>query len=382
MASSSARNSYAENTQQVMNSNKKSKNGFISPTAIATYGGVFAIVISLVSIGYRAPQESSNAANVAEVSAVSSAVNIESPSVDQTMATDIAASMAEKASLPVAPNVANMSISLAARSELTQDDDMHIAKPQIVQASADSREIIEHSAKAGETVQDIARKYGVSARTIKWANNMSSDAVEEGRKVVVPPVDGILYEVKDGDTIQDLAETYKSDEDRIVAFNDLELSGLNVGSQIMLPGGVMPGNTQTSGGIVGQIASVHSTAGFAPRVNTSAGNAYAFGNCTHYAYARRAQLGRPIGSFWGNANTWAMNAAASGFAVNRTPAPGAVFQESGGFYGHVGVVESVNPDGSIVVSEMNYFGAGGGGFNVVSTRTISAGQVPAYNYIH
>ncbi len=44
-------------------------------------------------------------------------------------------------------------------------------------------------------------------------------------------------------------------------------------------------------------------------------------NCTWYVYERRLQLGRPISSFWGNANTWATSARAAGFVVNNTPAP-------------------------------------------------------------
>ena len=56
---------------------------------------------------------------------------------------------------------------------------------------------------------------------------------------------------------------------------------------------------------------------------------------------------------------------------------GAVMQTSQGAYGHVAYVESVNDDGSVKVSEMNY----NGGPGVVSSRTISAGQAGSYNYI-
>ena len=45
-------------------------------------------------------------------------------------------------------------------------------------------------------------------------------------------------------------------------------------------------------------------------------------------------------------------------------------------YGHVAIVEAVNGDGTITISDMNYAGK----LNVVSTRTISASSVS--NFIH
>ena len=79
----------------------------------------------------------------------------------------------------------------------------------------------------------------------------------------------------------------------------------------------------------------------------------------------------------GNANSWAYTAPSYGYVVNRTPAPGAIFQTSSGWAGHVGYVESVNPDGSIVVTEMNY----GIPYRVIRS-TIPASAVGNFNYIH
>ena len=83
------------------------------------------------------------------------------------------------------------------------------------------------------------------------------------------------------------------------------------------------------------------------------GNHYYFGNCTYYAFDRRQQLGRSVGSYWGNANNWASSARNAGLVVDHRPEVGAVFQTSAGYYGHVGIVERVNNDGSFYVSEMN-----------------------------
>lgn len=114
---------------------------------------------------------------------------------------------------------------------------------------------------------------------------------------------------------------------------------------------------------------------------SNAGNLYTDGQCTYYAFNRRAELGKPIGSLWGNASNWAASASQAGFNVNNTPEVGTIFQSApgqngAGAYGHVGVVESVNPNGTLTVSEMNW----NGGVNVKSYRTIY--NPGSYNYIH
>ena len=53
-------------------------------------------------------------------------------------------------------------------------------------------------------------------------------------------------------------------------------------------------------------------------------------------------------------------------------------QSTTGQYGHVSYVESINSDGSLLVSETNYNTAPG----VTDYRTIPASQVYNYSYIH
>lgn len=115
--------------------------------------------------------------------------------------------------------------------------------------------------------------------------------------------------------------------------------------------------------------------------NTAGGSAYPARQCTLWAYLRRSQLGLPVGSFMGNGAEWANSGRRLGYLVNRTPHVGAVMVFSRGAagsdptYGHVAVVERVNSDGSVLISE------GGVGFATFpSYRTISnAGN---YEYVH
>lgn len=356
---------------------------------ILLYSGIFVLLLSIISIGYYRPGSDTvePSASVSPAATASDeAANL--VNLDEKTATDVAANFAMQTQMSVAANVANLSTSLEAQQEIAQADATVISKPQIVQPAADNRTVVSYKAKAGDTVQSIAKAHDVSVQTIKWANDLESDAVENGRDLMIPPVDGVMYTTQAGDTVASIAQKYGAAAERIISFNDLEVEGVQGGQQLIIPGGIeqaapapTPTLVPTSTGFTsnGQsTGSFDSTANLA-NASASVGNRYAFGNCTWYAYERRAQLGRPIGSFWGNASTWAANGRAAGFLVNGTPAPGAIMQNGGGYagYGHVAVVEVVNPDGSFRVSEMNY-----AGFNVVSSRDIPASQVGNYQFIH
>lgn len=334
----------------------------------------------MVAVGYHAPQLSDGVANATSLGSTN---QVPKTSVNELVATKLAANLAETTNLSVAANVANLTISLTAKNELAQTDGAIITKPQILQPTTDSRAVRAYTTKAGETVDSVAAQFGVSRDTVKWANNLTSDALVPGTVLQILPTDGIEYTVKTGDTLQSIAQKYNVDQSRVVLYNDLEVSGITNGAKIILPSGNLP-TTERPGYVAPRIATYGygtSKTGFSGSYNTdhgAAGNAYAYGYCTWYAYNRRAELGMPIGSFWGDASSWAYAAAASGYTVNRTPGIGAVMQNGGGA-GHVAIVESILDNGDIVLSEMNY----GGGWNQIHRgRIVSAGQAALYNYIH
>jgi surface antigen len=355
---------------------------------------VFLLIVVLVLIGYEPPVNQTALANsTGTTSDTSSTTNstASAATVDQLTATSLASSLAETTDMPISNDVANLSQSLAVESQLSQTDTNVISKPQVVSPSADTSTTKQYTTVVGDTVASVAQRFGVSTTTIKWVNNLTSDALTAGKTLVILPVDGILYTVKSGDTLDSIASKYKADKAMIVTFNDLESGGEPaVGTQLIIPDGQLPSNEQP--GYVAPVTrsySSYTTYGSGSSSSysggTSSGNHYGFGQCTWYAYERRLQLGMPVGGMWGNAYSWDTSAAASGFLVDRNPTVGSVMQTDydGYGYGHVAVVEAVNPGVSITISEMNAYRFGGG------WDRVGRGDIPwsvatsvYYKYIH
>lgn len=85
------------------------------------------------------------------------------------------------------------------------------------------------------------------------------------------------------------------------------------------------------------------------------------GNCTWYAYGRYAEVNNAFANLpLGNAGTWYENATSfrrGDFASGALPELGAIvcFKSlSGNYLGHITVVEQINSDGSIIVSNSGY----------------------------
>lgn len=110
--------------------------------------------------------------------------------------------------------------------------------------------------------------------------------------------------------------------------------------------------------------SVNSSRASAPA--SSDGNRYVAGYCTWYVKNRRPDLPNNLG----NAITWVSRAASQGFATGSTPRVGAVGQQGN----HVAYVESVNGDGTVTVSDMNWTG-----LYQMTTRTVPASN---FSYIY
>ena len=317
------------------------------------------------------------------------AVTTGSTTADDVKSANIASAVASVTNLSSSNSVSSNAESVNVSAEMAQADATSVSKQQIVAPTTESKALATYVVKEGDSAETIAKAHGVSAQTIRWANGLKTDAMAVGSTITIPAVDGVVYTVKEGDDLKALADKYKSSTESITNINNLNSDKVATGTAILLPDGVLPeeerpeyvaprarrryGRSSYSYGYNDDSSGVSTTLGlYVPIVS---GNRYAYGYCTWYAYNRRVQLGLPVSGGWGNANTWDSGARASGLLVDHIPSVGAIFQTKSGYYGHVGIVERVNPDGSVFVSEMNY-----AGWNVRSTRTIH--NLAGYKFIH
>lgn len=193
--------------------------------------------------------------------------------------------------------------------------------------------------------------------------------------VPTPPA-VITHTIVSGDTLTKIANIHQTTWQRLFAKN-IQIANpdtINVGDILTIPDvseplperalpvPVVVAPQPTAG--VGATAR-RTTMSSTPQLRgSSAGNTYAAGYCTWYAKNRRPDLPNRLG----NANTWVARAAAQGIPTGSAPRAGAIGQQGM----HVVYVESVNGDGTVTISEMNYKGLG-----VVSSRT-----APASNFMY
>lgn len=317
---------------------KVSNRRFIRYSLLAGNVAVLAI-ISLFVLNGGSPNQATPTNNASSVAREDAAPN----PLDQPSSVDIAVNLARMTSLPEAVAVVNQADS--AKLTVSAAGDVVVAKPQAVNTALKSKkDIKQYVVQSGDNVSSVAAKFNVTSESIRWSNSLTGDNLTAGTKLWIPPVNGIVYTVKPGDTPDSLAQKYKTSKEQVIAYNDAEIGGLKVGEQIILPNAQQPAPARPS---YGYAASV----GFAWGGSAIYGfNGYFYGWCTWYVASKIS-----VPTNWGNANTWDSGARATpGWTVSTVPVKGAIGQTDRGSQGHVGIVEEVSADGTMIkYSDMN-----------------------------
>lgn len=96
-----------------------------------------------------------------------------------------------------------------------------------------------HTVKSGESMEKLANRYGISTKTIRWANKMSdASTLQPNQEILILPVDGVLHTVGRGQTLSRIAELYGIDAGLIAQQNDIQEGFIMAGQELIIPGGV------------------------------------------------------------------------------------------------------------------------------------------------
>ena len=110
-----------------------------------------------------------------------------------------------------------------------------------------------HKVKSGETLEKIAKSYGVKTQEILEANkNINPNKLKIGERICIPvseaknprTEDYAIYKVKKGDTLESIAKKFGVDWRELKSFNNLKTTKLLEGQEIKIPARSVSKRTQ------------------------------------------------------------------------------------------------------------------------------------------
>lgn len=99
----------------------------------------------------------------------------------------------------------------------------------------------EYTVARGDTLSDLARRYDCSVSAIRRANDLRSDQINVGQKLAIPataapaPAAPRVHTVARGDTLSALASDYATTIAAIRQANNLRSDQINVGQRLVIP---------------------------------------------------------------------------------------------------------------------------------------------------
>lgn len=97
----------------------------------------------------------------------------------------------------------------------------------------------EYVVKDGETLSEIAARFGTAVSALLWNNGLeSADQLQAGARLTILPVTGVLHLVQDGETLATIAERYGAKLDDVLAVNALDRADAVASGRVIVIAGV------------------------------------------------------------------------------------------------------------------------------------------------
>lgn len=115
------------------------------------------------------------------------------------------------------------------------DDDKAVTEAK----EANKSKYQEYVVQEGDTVEAVAAAFGLGTESILYTNDLDEDdLLQIGQTLLIPSVDGLVYQIQEGDTLWDIAVDHGVTEDVVVQANpDLDPGAIQAGQVVLVPGG-------------------------------------------------------------------------------------------------------------------------------------------------
>ena len=93
--------------------------------------------------------------------------------------------------------------------------------------------------KSGDTLYSIANKYGITVNDLKTTNNLTTNTLSLGQQLIIPGESlesDNIYIVKKGDSLYSIANKYGTTVSNLKDLNNLTTNNLSIGQKLLLPG--------------------------------------------------------------------------------------------------------------------------------------------------
>ena len=116
---------------------------------------------------------------------------------------------------------------------------LKIGQKLIVNENASSTpqtNLFTYTVQKGDNLYNIARKYNTTVNELKKLNNLTSDVLQIGQKLQVPVVNvGNTYFVQKGDTLYSISRKFNTTVTDLININDLKTTNLSIGQKLLIP---------------------------------------------------------------------------------------------------------------------------------------------------
>lgn len=116
-------------------------------------------------------------------------------------------------------------------------DESVSASVELASAQEEDEKFIEYSVKNGDSLSDIAVRFGSEIETLRQINKLGDgQVIKVGKTIKIPmPTSDIMYVVKRGDSLSKIASRFKISQNDIIKANGLNNSNLKANQKLTIP---------------------------------------------------------------------------------------------------------------------------------------------------